>query len=169
MQCYRAKNAIFIIMKDMGIHENFGKVSGKISEMSKIPGRNFSGKFPGNSGCFFRLNARLQRKNLSFYVCKIKENRGKFRGKFPGNFTNSENSRKTSPKISGKFPENSRKIGGFFGVKHNDTERKSFFLSVKNRGKSGKIPGKFRGNFGKFRKFRKFRENFPGKCRGHFS
>ena len=111
----------------------------------------------------------LQSKNLAFYVCKIYENRGKFRGKFPGNFTNSENSRKFSPKIPGKFPENSRKIRGFFEVKCNATERKSIFLSLKNRGKSGKIPGKFRGNFGKFRKFRKFREIFPGKCRGHFS
>ena len=137
--------------------------------MSKIPGRNFPGKFPGNSGCFFWLNARIQRVNLSFYVCKIKENPGKFRGKFPENFANSENSRKFSPKISGKFPENSRKIGGFFEVKRNDTERKSCFSPLKNRGKSGKFPGKFRGNFGKFRKFRKFREIFPGKCRGHFS
>jgi hypothetical protein len=141
----------------------------KISEMSKIPGRNFSGKFPGNSGEFFRVNVMLQSVNLFFYVCKREENQGKFREKFPENFRNSENSRKFSPKISRKFPENSRKIGGFFGAKHNDTERKSRFLSLKNRGKSGKIPGKFRGNFGKFRKFRKFRENFPGKCRGHFS
>ena len=137
--------------------------------MSKIPGRNFSGEFPGNSGCVFLSNAMIQRKNLFFYVYKNQENRGKFREKFPENFTNSENSRKFSPEISGKFPENSRKIGGFFEVKHNATERKSHFLSLKNRGKSGKIPGKFRGNFGKFRKFRKFREIFPGKCRGHFS
>jgi hypothetical protein len=37
----------------MKIQKNFGKISGKISEMSKIHGRNFSGKFPGNSGGFF--------------------------------------------------------------------------------------------------------------------
>ena len=137
--------------------------------MLKTPGRNFSGKFPENSGEFFRLNAMIQSVNLLFYFCKRQENQGKFREKFPENFTNSENSREFSPKISRKFPENSRKIQGFFEAKRNDTERKSCFSSVKNRGKSGKIPGKFRGNFGKFRKFRKFRENFPGKCRGHFS
>ena len=156
-------------MQETEIKENFGKISEKIFEMSKIPGRTFSGKFPGNSGDFFQWNAMIQRVNLSFYFYKRQENRRKFREKFPENFTNSENSRKFSPKIPGKFPENSRKIGGFFEVKRNVTERKSCFSSLKNRGKSGKIPGKFRGNFGKFRKFRKFREIFPGKCRGHFS
>ena len=52
----------------MIIQKNFGKISEKISEMSKIPGRNFSGKFPGNSGGFFRSNAMIQSVNLLFYV-----------------------------------------------------------------------------------------------------
>ena len=111
----------------------------------------------------------LQSENLAFHVYKSKWIRGKFWKKLPENSTNSENSRKFSPKISGKFPENSRKIGGFFEVKRNATERKSCFLPLKNRRKSGKFPGKFRGNFGKFRKFRKFRKISPEKCRGHFS
>ena len=54
----------------MKLKENFMKIPGKISEMSKIPGRNFSGKFPGNSGGFFRANTMSQRVNLYFYVCK---------------------------------------------------------------------------------------------------
>jgi hypothetical protein len=52
VQCYRAKITFFIIIKVMEIQKSFRKISGKISEMSKIPGRNFPGKFPGNSGCF---------------------------------------------------------------------------------------------------------------------
>ena len=168
-QCYIAKIALFMFVKARKLGENFEKLPGKISEIPKISGRTFSGKFPGNSGCFFRGNTMIQSKNHSFYFYKRKENPRKFREKFPENFTNSENSRKFSPKISRKFPENSRKIEGVFKVKCNGTERKSCFSSLKNRGKSGKFPGKFRGNFGKFRKFRKFREIFPGKCRGHFS
>ena len=57
-----------MIINVMKFNKNFRKISEKISEMSKIPGRTFSGKFPGNSGCFFRTNAMLQSKNLSFYV-----------------------------------------------------------------------------------------------------
>jgi hypothetical protein len=53
IQCYSAKITFFIIRNVMKTWENFGKVSGKIPEMSKIPGRNFPGKFPGNSGVFF--------------------------------------------------------------------------------------------------------------------
>ena len=68
MQRYRAKIYLFMTMKDVNVHENFGKISGKISEMSKTPGRNFSGKFPGNSGCFFRVNTMIQSVNLFFYV-----------------------------------------------------------------------------------------------------
>ena len=54
----------------MEIQESFGKISGKISEMLKIPGRNFSGKFPGNSGCFSWVSTRLQSKNLLFMFIK---------------------------------------------------------------------------------------------------
>ena len=158
---------MFIKIRKLG--ENFDGNFREISEILKNSRKKFLRKISRKFRGFFRGNTMLQSKNLSFYVCKRQENRGKFREKFPENFTNSENSRKFSPKISRKFPENSRKIGGFFEDKYNDTERKSRFLSMKNRRKSGKIPGKFRGNFGKFRKFRKFREIFPGKCRGHFS
>ena len=66
IQWYSAKITIFIIRKVVELQENFGKISGKISEMSKIPGRNFSGKFPGNSGEFFRVNVMLQSKNHFF-------------------------------------------------------------------------------------------------------
>ena len=68
IQCYRAEITIFIIIKVMELQESFGKISEKISEMSKIPGRNFPGKFPGNSGGVFRINATLQSINLVFYV-----------------------------------------------------------------------------------------------------
>ena len=69
-QCYSAKTTSFIFIKAMKIQESFRKISGKILQIPKIPGRNFSGKFPGNSGCFFRWNAMLQSKNLFFYVYK---------------------------------------------------------------------------------------------------
>ena len=61
---------MFIVIKVMEIQENFGENFGEISEIPKISGRNFSGKFPGNSGGFFRWNAMLQSKNLFFYVYK---------------------------------------------------------------------------------------------------
>jgi hypothetical protein len=60
----------FIVIKVVELRENFGKISEKISDITKILGRTFSGKFPGNSGGFFRLNAVLQSINLSFYVYK---------------------------------------------------------------------------------------------------
>jgi hypothetical protein len=57
-------------MKGKKIEENFGENSGEISEIPKIPGRTFPGKFPENSGGFFRLNVMLQSVNLVFYFCK---------------------------------------------------------------------------------------------------
>jgi hypothetical protein len=60
-QCYSAKITLFIFVKVRKFGENFAGNFRKISEMSKIPGRSFSGKFPGNSGCFFRSNAMMQR------------------------------------------------------------------------------------------------------------
>ena len=60
MRCYRAKMTLFTFTKVVNIQKNFGKISGKIYEMSKIPGRTFSGKFPGNSEGFFRVNATIQ-------------------------------------------------------------------------------------------------------------
>jgi hypothetical protein len=66
-QCYIAKITLFMFVKARKLGENSGRNFRKISEMSKISGRNFSGKFPGNSGCFFRLNTMLQRVNLFFY------------------------------------------------------------------------------------------------------
>ena len=70
MQCYRAKITLFTFIKIVNIQKNFGKISGEISEIPKIPGRNFSVKFPGNAGCFFRVNAMLQSINLIFYGYK---------------------------------------------------------------------------------------------------
>ena len=70
VQCYRARIYLFIFVKTSTIEENFSKNFGEISEMSEIPGGNFSGKFPGNSGCFFQVNAMIQSKNLFFYVYK---------------------------------------------------------------------------------------------------
>ena len=61
MQWYRAKITFFIIIKVRTSMKNFGGNFREISEMSKIHGGNFSGKFPGNSGCFFRWNAMVQR------------------------------------------------------------------------------------------------------------
>ena len=54
----------------MEIPKNFGKISEKISDITKIPGRNFSGKFPENSGGFFWWNATVQSVNPFFYVYK---------------------------------------------------------------------------------------------------
>ena len=116
--------------------------------------------------CGFFGEMQCYRAKITLFIFikgrKIRKNSGR-------NFRKISEIPKIRENFPRKFPENSRKIEGFFEGKRNVTERKSIFLSLKNRGKSGKIPGKFRGNFGKFRKFRKFREIFPGKCRGHFS
>ena len=70
-QRYSAEIILFTSRKDMEVKESFGKVSGKSSEMSKIPGRNFPGKFPGNSGCFFSSKCKdTDQKSIFFYVCK---------------------------------------------------------------------------------------------------
>ena len=53
IRCYRVKSILLLTRKVVKTQENFGKLLGKIFEMSKIPGRDFSGKFPENSGCFF--------------------------------------------------------------------------------------------------------------------
>lgn len=48
------------------------------------------------------------------------------------------------PKISEELsPENSWKTPDVFSYKCNDTERKSSFLLLKNKGRSRKISGKF--------------------------
>ena len=125
MRWYRAKSNMFIAVKVMGIHENFGKVSGKISKIPKIPGRNFSGKFPGNSGRFSLLNPMIQRVNILFYYYKSKEHQEEFREKFPEKF---HKFRKFVKIFPGKFPENSRKIGVFFRMECNATEQKLNFL-----------------------------------------
>ena len=70
MQRYSAKSYLFIFIKARKLGENFEENFGKISEVLKIPGRNFPGKFLENSGGFFRSNAMLQSVNLLFYVCK---------------------------------------------------------------------------------------------------
>jgi hypothetical protein len=70
IQCYRAKITLFIIMKVRTLGGNFEENFREISQIPKIPGRNFSGKFPGNSGYFFRGKSIIQSVNLSFYVCK---------------------------------------------------------------------------------------------------
>ena len=106
-----AKIYLFIFMKVWIFGENLRKISGKISEMSKIPERNFSGKFPGNSGGFFRWNAMLQSKNLFFMVVKcrkIGENSGR-------NFRKISQIPKIRENFPWKFPENSRKIPGKSG------------------------------------------------------
>ena len=59
---------MFVKVRKLG--ETFKENLREISEISKIPGRTFSGKFPGNSGCFFQVKTRIQSENLSFYVCK---------------------------------------------------------------------------------------------------
>ena len=64
------RSLFFRFMKVRKLWENFGENFREISEMSKIPGRNFSGKFPGNSGGFFRSNTMIQSENLSFYFYK---------------------------------------------------------------------------------------------------
>ena len=70
LSCYSAKIHLFVFIKVRNLGENFPGSFRKISEMSKLLGRNFSGKFPGNSGCFFRVNTMLQSVNLLFYVYK---------------------------------------------------------------------------------------------------
>jgi hypothetical protein len=42
-----------MFIKAVNIEENFVGNFRKISQITKIPGRNFPGKFPGNSGGFF--------------------------------------------------------------------------------------------------------------------
>ena len=64
--CYSAKIYLFMFIKVRKFGENFPGNFRKISEIPKIPGRIFSGKFPGNSGDFFQWNAMIQRVNLSF-------------------------------------------------------------------------------------------------------
>ena len=121
------------------------------------------GEFPENVWWFFCGNTRIQSKNLFFCMCKLKENRGKFRGGF-GKISEILKMREKSPrKFHENFAENSRKIGVSFNVKYNFTERKSICLCLYKQGTSRKISGKFQGKFPKFWKLPEelSPENFP--------
>lgn len=84
------------------VYESYWKLSPRsfpeISEISEI-----TWQIPGNSRSFFRVNARIQSENLSFYDRKVKKSQRQFRE----NFMEISEIRKILGKIfPGKLPEN---------------------------------------------------------------
>ena len=112
--------------------------------MSKISGRNFSGKFPGNSGGFFG-EMQCYRAKIYFFMfiksSKIRENSGR-------NFRKISEIPKIRENFPRKFPENSRKIPGKSGGFLRQNTMIQSENHVFHRWKIEENRGKFRGNFG---------------------